>query len=138
VALVAALAAVVIVLPASPALARGRLRSLAPAVLTCSGTAVSRPSGYVIACGDGGIYLTHLDWLSWTRHGATARGEFVEDTCQPTCAKGTYQYFRAVAHLSDPVATATSPLYSALTVRYRSKSGTVSTFSFPLLTEAVG
>jgi hypothetical protein len=47
-----------------------------------------RPTSIVFACADGGFLVRHLDWSSWRRNHASARGVFRENDCDPSCAEG--------------------------------------------------
>ncbi len=70
-------------------------RSTTPADLTpeqvftwdCE-TAEFKPEILMIMCADGGIYVEKIQWDSWSQEGATGRGIFSENLCDPNCAEG--------------------------------------------------
>ena len=71
---------------APPAMAGGKTRI----THNCKGTKV-RPAKIIFACGDGNYYVTDLQWTSWGRRSAEARGTFHRNNCHPSCAEGTFQ-----------------------------------------------
>jgi len=81
-----------------------------------SGPAI-RPATIILACGDGNAYLDHLDWLSWTATAAQGTGLFVHNTCQPTCAQGTFVSQSVRVQLADPLITAAGEEFSDLSVQ---------------------
>ncbi len=47
-----------------------------------------KPETLMIMCADGGIYIEKIHWDSWSQEGATGRGIFSENLCDPSCAEG--------------------------------------------------
>lgn len=64
--------------------------------------AVSKPRSIIIACGDGGLFLTSLRWRHWTERTTTARGIAHANDCKPYCAAGTFHTYPARVRLSRP------------------------------------
>ncbi|MCC6831132.1 MAG: hypothetical protein IT200_07270 [Thermoleophilia bacterium] len=54
-----------------------------------------RPAQIVLACGDGNAVLNDLVWNGWGAGTATATGTLGTNTCDPTCAGGTFVTFPA-------------------------------------------
>lgn len=54
----------------------------------CDGQPVGQPTGFVLACGDGGVALQGLTWSGWGGSIATATGLLRGNTCVPNCAVG--------------------------------------------------
>jgi hypothetical protein len=74
-----------------------------PVVNDCTGTTVTEPRTYPLACADYGIVLLRLRWSSWTATGAEATGRLGVNDCQPNCAAGKFGYTHAAVSLSGPV-----------------------------------
>lgn len=70
-----------------------------PVVVSCTGHAQTRPSRYVLACGDGNAYLTGLHWSSWGPASAFAAGTDTFKVCIPSCTAGHLHNFPALAAL---------------------------------------
>ena len=49
-----------------------------------------KPSSITLTCADGGIYLDNISYNSWNSNGATGKGIFNENTCDPDCATGKF------------------------------------------------
>lgn len=47
-----------------------------------------KPGGIILACGDAGLYVEHLDWKHWGRGEANGIGTGTGKTCRPSCAEG--------------------------------------------------
>jgi hypothetical protein len=61
-------------------------------IVSCADKAQVRPSGYVIACGDGNDALSGLHWVSW-KNVAFGSGTEELNGCEPSCAAGKiYKY----------------------------------------------
>jgi hypothetical protein len=52
-----------------------------------------RPDRIVLACADFGLYVNKLDWKSWGGAKARATGVIHANTCDPSCAEGSYQSY---------------------------------------------
>jgi hypothetical protein len=48
------------------------------------------PEHIMFACADGGYYVNHLNWSTWHRLRAEARGVYHFNDCRPSCAGGTF------------------------------------------------
>ncbi|MEY9876343.1 hypothetical protein ABH931_005853 [Streptacidiphilus sp. MAP12-33] len=75
----------------------------APVVLDCVGSPLTRPSKYVLACGDGNNYLTGVHWSAWSAQSATATATDVANDCKPYCAAGHFHDFPVDVRLDQPV-----------------------------------
>ena len=51
-------------------------------------TSAFKPETIMIMCADGGIYVQKIKWDTWSQKGATGRGIFSENLCDPSCAEG--------------------------------------------------
>ena len=94
-----------------------------PAVDQCGWTAsfatrLVRPKSSLVMCGDGNGRLIDLDWATWGRQEASARGVYTWNTCAPECAAPTSKWddTPATATLSDPLPTPQGPLFALLSV----------------------
>jgi hypothetical protein len=47
-----------------------------------------KPELIFLTCADGGLYVEKIKWNSWSKEGATGRGIFSENLCEPSCAEG--------------------------------------------------
>jgi len=65
-------------------------------LLDCASRGQVRPSGYVLACGDGGAGLAGTHWTGWTPQLASAYGTFYENDCIPNCASGHFHNYPAL------------------------------------------
>ena len=59
-----------------PAAAAGRPHQSVPVVINCVGKEQTSPSGYILACGDAGAYLTKLHWAAWGQTDAFGNGTY--------------------------------------------------------------
>jgi hypothetical protein len=82
-------AAAVIALTSSASLASASRPASGPVVAVNCGTAQVRPSGFTLACADGGAILQKLEWVSW-RGVAFGKGTEVVNSCEPTCVAGKF------------------------------------------------
>ena len=51
-------------------------------------TAQYKPESITITCADGGIFVEEIQWNSWSKEGATGKGIYSENLCEPSCAEG--------------------------------------------------
>ena len=51
-------------------------------------TALYKPESITITCADGGIFVEKIQWSTWNQEGATGRGIYSENLCEPSCAEG--------------------------------------------------
>ncbi|MER5485346.1 hypothetical protein ABT024_19270 [Streptomyces sp. NPDC002812] len=109
---VAALTAAVIPASASSSAHTGGAASSArtpdpqdPVVLVdCFSQAQTRPTEYILACGDGNNRLVGLRWDSWGPGSATATGTDMVNDCRPYCAAGRFRAYPVTVTLSHPQA----------------------------------
>jgi hypothetical protein len=47
-----------------------------------------KPKKIVVACGDGGVWLSKLKWSSWSGSQASGSGSYNANDCKPDCAAG--------------------------------------------------
>ncbi len=47
-----------------------------------------KPELIFFTCADGGLYVEKIEWNTWSKDGATGRGIFSENLCEPSCAEG--------------------------------------------------
>lgn len=56
-------------------------------LISCDGSAVIQPPGYVLTCADAGAHLTDLVWQEWGHNAAYGEGVLRVRRCDPTCAQ---------------------------------------------------
>ena len=61
-----------------------------------------KPRKIVLACGDGGIWLSKLNWSSWSGSKASASGNYNANDCTPDCAAGHVHSYPVKVTLSGP------------------------------------
>jgi hypothetical protein len=57
------------------------------------------PSRIVLACGDFGVYLGHIDWNGWGHRRAHGKGRLYVNTCDPSCSAGNFKRYPVRVHL---------------------------------------
>jgi hypothetical protein len=92
--------AIPLALVAAPAVALASSGSNHVAVTDCT-KEVYKPSGFVLACGDGTSYLTKMKWTTWTGSRATGAGTDEVNACNPDCADGHFKGYAVTVTLSD-------------------------------------
>jgi hypothetical protein len=60
-----------------------------------------KPETIMIYCGDGGAYISKINWTSWSQDGATGTGEYYKNLCEPDCAEGIIVHAPIKVSLSD-------------------------------------
>jgi hypothetical protein len=60
-----------------------------------------KPETIMIYCGDGGAYISKINWTSWSQDGATGTGEYYKNLCEPDCADGKIVHAPVKVSLSD-------------------------------------
>ena len=60
-----------------------------------------KPETIMIYCGDGGAYISKIQWNSWSQDGATGIGEYYKNLCKPDCADGKIVHAPVKVSLSD-------------------------------------
>jgi hypothetical protein len=89
---------------------------------------VSHPGGITIACGDGGVNVTNIDWTSWSQTSATGSGDLQVNTCTPDCASGAIDsYPGSRVALTQPVTSGGVRTFSCVTITSPAASGVQTT-----------
>jgi len=60
-----------------------------------------KPETIMIYCGDGGAYISKINWTSWSQDGARGMGEFYRNLCKPDCADGKIVHAPIIVSLRD-------------------------------------
>jgi hypothetical protein len=68
-------------------------------LVSCDNKSEVRPTGYLLACGDGSAYFTKMRWASWTSGLASGTATLSVNDCTPSCAQGKYQSAAAIVVL---------------------------------------
>ena len=50
---------------------------------------VQRPETIMLTCADGGMVVSDIKWETWSSNGATGKGIYSQNMCDPNCAEGT-------------------------------------------------
>jgi hypothetical protein len=58
-----------------------------------------RPRSIVLACGDGNLYVTRIEWSRWTMREARGVGVGHQNDCVPDCARGHFHRYRVALRL---------------------------------------
>jgi hypothetical protein len=117
------LAAVIVAL----AVAAAASASSSPGFLGCkafvapSSTPQVRPSQIVVACGDGGFFLSKLKWSRWNATGAVATGKANENDCNPNCAAGHFHAYAVQVKLSKVATCGGNHVFSKLSWSFTAK-----------------
>jgi hypothetical protein len=108
-----------------------------PVVVSCAGRGQTRPSQYILACGDGNAYLNGLHWAAWGRTDAFGNGTDTFRVCIPSCTAGRLHSFPVLAALWRAQSLPGHPgtrYFTRLTIIYtgnRSYSAGGKTFHLP-------
>lgn len=70
-----------------------------PVVIDCADQARTRPSQYVLACGEGAASLAGLRWSNWGPSSAAGDGTSVINDCVPSCVAGHGHSFPVLVRL---------------------------------------
>lgn len=74
-----------------------------PGYIDCSyGAPTLKPSQLMIACGDGGFFITGLRWSNWSQRAAAGAGTGHLNDCEPTCAAGHFHAYPVEIALATP------------------------------------
>lgn len=116
-------------IPPPPTTARPPTTAAAPSgpvrVLADCQTPSYEPVTIILACGDGGITATRIQWSSWGPTSATGTAVILATLCNPNCAQGSSGSFPASITLSDATAAGSSgELFSTLTATFTGASPT--------------
>lgn len=86
-----------------------------PAVVyDCAGNPQTRPASLTLACADAGITLSGVTWSAWSPRAARGAGRLGVNSCQPSCAAGTFGYSRVTIALSTPHGGQGRPYFTRL------------------------
>jgi hypothetical protein len=86
------------------------------AILGCLSQRLVRPSTYSLGCGSGTYVITNAHWINWGSAGARGTGNYVVNTCSPTCDNNvTYAASFVVRNIRP---TAEGPVYKVITIHY--------------------
>jgi hypothetical protein len=97
--LIPAAAAVALALPVSAATgsaltADAATPSALPALLSCGGSRLVRPTGTVVlACADANTEISKTHWHTWRAASATGTTDFGVNLCIPSCVASRMRYF---------------------------------------------
>lgn len=88
-----------------------------PGVIDCAGTPDFEPDTLSLACAGNNDRLFDIDWETWTAETATGVASRETNTCDPTCADGTFETTEDVeVELSAPIQGVNGLVFTALTV----------------------
>jgi len=91
-----------------------------PKLLSCTGTALVRPSATVVlSCADGNTELRATHWRSWGPRVAVGSTDFGVNLCTPTCVASRMRFFpAATVALTDPRRTSRGLLFTRAVITY--------------------
>ena len=89
-ALVAAIIGMVGVVVLAPSSGAAKRKTYAPK--DCVKPLVEPPR-IVLACGDGGLFVSHLHWTKWRHRHARGKGRLYAKSCVPSCAEGHFEKY---------------------------------------------
>jgi hypothetical protein len=49
------------------------------------------PTRITLACADGGMFVDNIEWSAFNSVGATGKGIYIRNICEPDCATGKYE-----------------------------------------------
>lgn len=104
--------------PSASAPSRALTRVIANCDLSSPGL-TARPSGIVIACGDGNLGVERLAWSDWGTYTASGQGTLYENLCQPDCAAGKYGRYPVAVRLSGVKSSSEGAYFSELSVTWK-------------------
>ncbi len=81
-------ALVVVALTAASVLFFGKAHARDIYTYDCE-TIEQRPTQITQYCADGGVYIYDITWDTWGYNGASGKGIYSENLCEPNCAEGT-------------------------------------------------
>ena len=79
---------------------------------------MQQPETYVLTCADGNAGLESLSWSAWGEAVAHAQGEFVTNSCEPSCAEGELVRFPVTVRAEGLRRMEASQVYGAVTVHF--------------------
>src|ERR1035441_4047221 len=77
-----------------------------------------RPSSDPLGCGSGTYVLTNVHWADWGGSKARGTGNYVLNTCSPTCAADNNVSYHATFVLDHVRTTSRGRVYGALRINY--------------------
>lgn len=80
---------------------------------------VAEPQEVTMTCGDGGVVLHDVDWRYWSTDLALGVGSTSENTCEPSCAAGSFIEHPVNVVLFDAVSNGSGPQFTRATVTYQ-------------------
>jgi hypothetical protein len=85
-----------------------------PRVINCldAGGPTLKPVTFYVACGDGSVSVTSINWKSWTVAAARGEGTLNDNTCVPDCAQGRWNKVSTAITLTKPVSTRYGQLFT--------------------------
>jgi hypothetical protein len=100
-------------------------------VISSCTAATFKPQKYVLTCADANTAITHATYSSWTATFAQGRGTYVYNTCQPSCAAGTFKHHPVTFSLGRARTVGGKRLFTRMFVSY---AGLTETFALPTST----
>ena len=101
------------------------------AMLGCLSQRMVRPPSYTLGCGSGTYVITNMHWTSWGRTNARGMGNYVLNTCTPTCSDDNNVSYHATFVAHGVRSTSGGMVYRSLTINYL-KSGHQSSVTWAL------
>jgi hypothetical protein len=102
---VALLVAPLSIVTGSTGPADGATQALSTHLLTCSMKKVTKPSNYLLSCGDANAGFVAMKWSTWTLTSATGHGILRQNNCTPNCVSGKWIRYTASVSLGKVVVT---------------------------------
>jgi len=59
-----------------------------------------KPESITKFCADGGVTIASIEWESWSKNGASGKGIYYANDCEPSCAEGKFHEANVVITLS--------------------------------------
>jgi hypothetical protein len=92
------------------------------AMLGCLSQRMVRPTSYTLGCGSGTYVITNAHWTVWGPTSARGTGNYVLNTCTPSCSDDNNVSYRATFVVHGVQSTSSGMVYRSLTIIYL-KSG---------------
>jgi hypothetical protein len=70
---------------------------------------IVKPKRVILACGDGGLFLSAMHWTEWGKPRAHGNGRMLANDCDPSCVDGTFIGYPVRVTLSGRSAAAATP-----------------------------
>lgn len=91
-------------------------------VIECvEGNILREPDTFTLSCADSNSALEGLAWHDWGADVATAKGDLVENDCEPSCAEGKPIRFSVTVEASKLKRLEATQVYTELTVIFSGK-----------------